>query len=221
MKGIQKLLLIILIIVIPVLITTYAFRFTAFDEKYYFRFYEKYDIYSQFQTKEEVNNNTILLLDYLKGKAPLDTEFFNEKEKLHLVDVKAIMSGLNIASYVSLLAFLFILLHLRRTKHFDYVFKGFLYGGLLTLVLIGIFIIMLATSFHSVFISFHQIFFNNDLWQLDPATDNLIVLFPNAFFYNIAIKIMLSSVITGAIFAGFGLLFKYYRMHRKQRFSHR
>lgn len=220
MEGIRTFLLIILVITIPVLITAYAFRFTAFDEKYYFRFYEKYHIYSQFGSKEEVNENTIVLLDYLKGEDQLTTDFFNEKEKQHLADVKNIMKSLITLSYVSLFLFLMIIIYFRAIRNHDLIFRGFLYGGMLTLALLGIFIALLVIDFHSVFLSFHYLFFNNNLWQLDPATDNLIVMFPNAFFYNIAVKILVSSIVTGAIFTAFGVLFKYFKKHSIRGISH-
>jgi uncharacterized membrane protein len=34
------------------------------------------------------------------------------------------------------------------------------------------------------------LFFNNDLWLLDPATDVMINMFPEEFFYDMAIGIV-------------------------------
>ena len=38
---------------------------------------------------------------------------------------------------------------------------------------------------------FHQIFFDNDLWILDPATDLLINIVPEPFFMDTALYIVL------------------------------
>ena len=51
-----------------------------------------------------------------------------------------------------------------------------------------------------MFLKFHEISFNNNLWLLNPETDNLIKLFPLEFFYDFVLKIVLYSVIASIIF---------------------
>ena len=43
---------------------------------------------------------------------------------------------------------------------------------------------------------FHHIFFNNNLWILDPAEDYMIRMLPEGFFYDMVMRI-------GSIFAVF------------------
>ena len=67
--------------------------------------------------------------------------------------------------------------------------------------LIGIIIAMaalagiIALNFEKAFITFHHIFFDNDLWLLDPDTDNLINIVPQTFFSDICIRIGIIFII--------------------------
>lgn len=55
--------------------------------------------------------------------------------------------------------------------------------------------VMVASDFNKYFFLFHEIFFNNDLWLLDPATDLMIRMLPEEFFADMLIRI-------GSIFVG-------------------
>lgn len=46
-------------------------------------------------------------------------------------------------------------------------------------------------DFNGFWTTFHQLFFTNDLWLLNPATDLMINLFPEAFFSHLVIRILL------------------------------
>ena len=60
--------------------------------------------------------------------------------------------------------------------------------GLLLVLLLGLAFI-LATDFSNAFVTFHHIFFDNDLWILDPMVDMLINIVPEGFFYDTAMRI--------------------------------
>ena len=49
--------------------------------------------------------------------------------------------------------------------------------------------LLIASDFSRYFIVFHHIFFNNDLWILNPATDLLINIVPEPFFADTAFRI--------------------------------
>lgn len=48
---------------------------------------------------------------------------------------------------------------------------------------------VISTDFTKYFVIFHKIFFDNDLWILDPATDLLINIVPEPFFMDTAARI--------------------------------
>ncbi|WP_071131106.1 TIGR01906 family membrane protein [Enterococcus timonensis] len=43
---------------------------------------------------------------------------------------------------------------------------------------------LMALGFDQFFVSFHQVFFNNDDWLFDPATDPIIMALPEEFFMH-------------------------------------
>ena len=53
----------------------------------------------------------------------------------------------------------------------------------------------MSIDFYKYFTIFHEIFFSNDLWQLEPAKDRLINMFPEAFFSDIAFKIVFYYIV--------------------------
>ena len=52
-------------------------------------------------------------------------------------------------------------------------------------VLVGVLSLM---DFDALWTHFHQIAFRNDLWQLDPSKDYLIMLFPEPFWFTATLR---------------------------------
>jgi uncharacterized membrane protein len=56
--------------------------------------------------------------------------------------------------------------------------------------------------FDNFFIFFHKVLFANDYWQLDAATEKLIVIFPPELFRDLAIRLGGTlAIITGVVLA--------------------
>lgn len=128
-------------------------------------------------------------------------EFFNEREIAHMVDVKELFMGGLWIRRIGLLftaAFALGLLFWSR-DHADrkqmiktkvpYALclgTGIFFA--LALAIAG----LVSTNFHKYFFIFHYIFFDNDLWILNPATDMLINIVPEPFFVDTAVRIALA-----------------------------
>ncbi len=78
--------------------------------------------------------------------------------------------------------------------------KCFILGLAGFLILMAIFAMLCISDFTKYFTIFHEIFFDNDLWILDPRTDLLIRMLPEGFFADMVVRI-------GSIFAGFLVVF--------------
>ncbi len=193
----KKILLILLIINIIIFIILANFRFYIYNINYYDKEFSKLEIYEKYE-KNSVLENTKQLISYFKSNSLLTTEFFNQKEKLHLIDVKNLINKTIILFYISLV-FLIVLLLINKKE----LQKSFFYSGIF---LILITTILSLFQFSPIFIKFHQIFFNNDLWLLNPETDNLINLFPEQFFIDFVKKIFINSSIVGLVLIIFGFL---------------
>lgn len=136
-------------------------------------------------------------------------EFFNEKEKRHMVDVQGLFLGAirlrrcAIGFSALAAAFLFwkgqgaVLLRMLQWG------IGLFIGGIVGLALLA------ATDFTRYFTYFHLLFFDNDDWILDPETDLLINIVPEGFFRDTAYAIAgLFFAVSFLMWLGAGLLRK-------------
>jgi integral membrane protein (TIGR01906 family) len=113
-------------------------------------------------------------------------------------DVKELFKKGYIIKYLSLIIFivaLFISIKNKRWQIEKGLFKGmFIWWGLM----ISLFLFTLL-DFNKYFTYFHLIFFDNDLWLLDPETDLLIQMLPEEFFISIFKRIVLLFSLSLAI----------------------
>ena len=119
-------------------------------------------------------------------------EFFNEREIAHMEDVRALfLKGLLVRRIMAVLAVSLILfMALRRKKDTIYILARSFQAVSAVLAAIALALgVLISTDFTKYFTIFHQIFFDNDLWILDPATDLLINIVPEPFFVDTALYI--------------------------------
>ena len=76
--------------------------------------------------------------------------------------------------------------------------------------------LVISTDFTKYFVIFHHIFFNNDLWMLNPDTDLLINIVPEPFFMDTAARIAATyGVSVLAVFA-ICLIILYYKTSARE-----
>ncbi len=208
----EKLLLLVLAVTIIAFFVLASFRSALYDEKWYYREYEKLGVYAQVN-ESTAGDATDSLLGYLRGKNELSS-FYNEKEQGHMRDVKALIGSVNAYYYISLVGIvvLFLLLYFSNRKAFlrNMTRLFILIGAVMLLSFLVLY--LLQSMFSSAFTGFHLLFFDNDLWLLDPATDNMILLFPEQFFLDITARIVLHSLLSGLALGVIGaLVWRYWR----------
>ena len=74
------------------------------------------------------------------------------------------------------------------------VIRGVALMGILVVV-VGIFAL---AGFDTLFLRFHQLAFTNDLWQLDPRRDYLVIIFPQGFWFDATMRVVALTV-AGAV----------------------
>ena len=112
---------------------------------------------------------------------------FNQREIVHLKDVKGLVwLDYRVLAGASLYVLGYALLgfFLSRPKYRRFLAKGVLGGSALTLGLMLALGLGTIFSFEQLFLQFHLLSFTNDFWQLDPAQDYLIMLFPQGFWFD-------------------------------------
>lgn len=205
MKQTQKISAVIMMfLLIGVLLLT-SFQVAIYGDsqyRFYEREYKKYQVADSLNmTMDNIMDVTDQMMAYLIGnKAELSIitdvdgetqDFFNEQDRFHMGEVKNLfLGGLKIRN-IMLVAVLLILILLAARKadmikllpRAYFVTLGI--TGVITIVLGGLF----ASDFDKYFRIFHEIFFDNDQWMFDPATDYMIRMLPEGFFYDFVFRI--------------------------------
>lgn len=205
MKQTQKISAVIMMfLLIGVLLLT-SFQVAIYGDsqyRFYEREYKKYQVADSLNmTMDNIMDVTDQMMAYLIGnKAELSVitdvdgetqDFFNEQDRFHMGEVKDLfLGGLKIRN-IMLVAVLLILILLAARKadlikllpRAYFVTLGI--TGVITVVLGGLF----ASDFDKYFRIFHEIFFDNDQWMFDPATDYMIRMLLEGFFYDFVFRI--------------------------------
>ena len=132
-------------------------------------------------------------------------ELFNQREVVHLKDVK----GLIWLDYWVLLGTLLYALTYagfsffwRKRRYWRRLAWGVVGGGGVTLALMLALGLGILLGFDQLFLQFHLISFTNELWQLDPTRDYLIMLFPQGFWFDATLFCTLATVIGAVVLGG-------------------
>lgn len=179
---------------------------------YYEREYERYQVTEVVGMEmEDLLDVTREMMAYLRGNREdlhvpaivngQAREFFNEREISHMEDVRGLfLGGLLIRRICVITAILCVAVLLALKAKVGIILPRAICGGtgLFFAAVCGL-AALISTDFTKYFVIFHQIFFDNDLWLLDPRTDLLINIVPEPFFVDTAANI-------AVIFAGSVLL---------------
>lgn len=203
-----KLFSVVLAVLFPFIVFVSAIEGAVFDKAFYMQ---------QMEANKVIENTGIYppdmelvvseILNYLKGSrenfdiqarlAPGNAKqvvnyvsIFNEKEITHMDDVRDILILFLMLRDIAMVLVLIAFLVLLKKDPFA-VIKALFYGSV---TFMGVFIIIggcFLFNFNDTFILFHQLFFANDLWIMDPSTDRLIWIVPEPFFFNLIGRMVL------------------------------
>jgi integral membrane protein (TIGR01906 family) len=126
-----------------------------------------------------------ITLTVVKDGAPF--ELFNQREVIHLKDVKGLIRldyRLLLGTLIYVLAYAGLSLLWQRKRHWRRLAWGLVGGGSITLALMLALGVGMLFNFDQLFWQFHLISFANEFWLLDPTTDYLIMLFPEGFWFD-------------------------------------
>ena len=194
-------------IIAALLITSFEIAMYS-DFSVYQEEYEKYDVLSDLDmTMDEVMYVTHDMMDYLRGNGDTlsvittvegrEQDFFNEQDRFHMAEVRDLfIGGLNIrlgACAAVVLCIVFLLISRADIKKI--IPRSYWIALGITGIAVALIGIAAVVDFNAVFVQFHHIFFDNDLWIFDPAEDYMIRMLPEGLFYDMVMRI-------GAIFVG-------------------
>tara|TARA_B100000700_G_scaffold73625_1_gene82142 strand:- start:6549 stop:7238 length:690 start_codon:yes stop_codon:yes gene_type:complete len=187
------------------LILTISFEIITFSDWIYeFNWGRNNISYKSNLTNNELDQVSNQIKDYFKNddeKISINIErdksvnLFNQREIDHMVDVKNLIKFTLLFERISLVIIFFTLIissYINGLKEIQrilikIIYKSFIiWSGIILLIILG-----MVVNFNYTFTLFHKIFFRNDLWILDPRSDYLLIMFPERFFLEICIIILL------------------------------
>ena len=201
------------ILCLPLLLVTASIGWTVNSSWLYQYGFKKYNVSQTTQLNEaELEKTATGLINYfnsneeyinltvIKDGKPL----FNEREIIHLKDVK----GLIRLDYWVLLGTLLYALSYAGVslwrKDRRQLASVAVWGSGLTLGLMLVLGAGILLNFNQLFLQFHLLSFTNELWQLDPSKDYLIMLFPRGFWYDTTLFCALATTVGAIILGGVG-----------------
>jgi integral membrane protein (TIGR01906 family) len=186
------------VIALPVLMITSAIRFAFNEEEVYYYSISTFDAPAETGVSEsELRRASRELIAYFNSSDPAvrirvevdgqEEQLFSPREVRHLEDVKELMS---VTFFAQELALGYVLVYVVGV--FIWSSEGSLrslagqalIGCALTVAILAAIALLAASGFESSWEGFHELFFANDLWQLDPDTDRLIQMFPEEFWFR-------------------------------------
>ncbi len=121
--------------------------------------------------------------------------FYNPNERAHLRDVRAVFAGVRLASVVAALVMVLAGLGVER-RHL----------GRAVLVAAGLVLLLgaaAAVAFEPLFLLFHQVFFPQGNFLFDPSRDNLVLVYPEAYWLGVTLRLGATVVLLALAVAAF------------------
>ncbi|HEX3243801.1 MAG TPA: TIGR01906 family membrane protein [Chloroflexota bacterium] len=152
----------------------------------------------------------------VEAQTPSGTrQLFNTREVQHMDDVRKLMmmffrvqplAGVILIGTIALAVLLF------RREAISVV-QAMIYAGVAFTLFLALIVGGLSMlDFESLFIQFHMLSFSNDLWQLDPRTDYLLILYPEPFWLDTTLRIAWMTLIELLALAGAAWLLPHWKM---------
>ena len=199
----------LIVLIVPLLLVTTNVRLVA-DSPYLYSYgFQKYGIESvtgiemgQLELAGEKirdyfsNDQDYLVIDIERHGQKIKN-LYNQREILHMKDVKNLIQLIYSIQIWSLLLFITLILIgflSKRLRKFSNVIDPISWGGGLTLGIAAVVGILSLFGFQRLFLFFHLVSFDNDLWILDPTRDYLIMMFPQGFFFDATVFIVVLTL---------------------------
>ena len=157
------------------------------------------------------SNDRSALLDVRVTVGGQSQPLFNEREVGHMLDVKRLFQFF---FRVHELAFVYIAVYVTaiylwtRERAMRRLAQQALVGGIVTAVALAVSAVEVLVGFDQLFTAFHLLSFANDLWQLNPATDRLVQMFPQGFWFEVSLAVGVLTIVEGGLvgLAGYSYL---------------
>lgn len=139
-------------------------------------------------------------LDIIAPVNGVDEIIFEGREVAHMVDVKNIFMFMERMRIILVVLLFLEVVYLYFSKAgFKYFAKALVVAGGLAIAIAIFMGALVMLDFSKYFVRFHEIFFTNDLWLLNPKTDILIQMLPLDFFIDITTAIVTTFLMVNIV----------------------
>ena len=207
LKALTAIGTVIFVICIPALLLTTDLRFAINDVRLYEYGFNKYEASAATGLdREELVGVADQLISYFNSDEEfVNIDLFEQREVAHLKDVKGLVRlvyHLQLATLAYIVLYVAVNFALKRGAFWRGLAKRLIWGSWTTVALLAVLGLWAAVGFESLFLWFHLVSFSNELWQLSPG-DNLLLMFPQGFFNDAALFVaggaILEAIIIGAV----------------------
>ena len=153
------------------------------------------------------SNDHNSLLDIRVAIQGQSQPLFSEREVQHMLDVKRLFQfffRLHELSFVYLVVYVSAVYLWSRERSMRHLGDQAFLGGIITCVALLFAAVSMLFGFDRIFTAFHELSFANNFWQLDPATDHLVQMFPMGFWFDVCMFVGFLTILEGALIAGAG-----------------
>ena len=124
---------------------------------------------------------------------------FTSDETTHMADVRGVFRG---AEYAAALALFVVVFRVQRARRRGDALRLVRAGALTAAGIVAIIGVAAAVAFDPLFLLFHDVFFPQGNFLFDPATSNLIRLYPEWYWQGITAGVGLSFIAVAVLVAG-------------------
>ncbi len=153
-------------------------------------------------SRDEIKENYDALIDYsspfYQGELHFPTLPASEHGLVHFEEVKNIFTAFYLMAAAALA--LGVLVIIRKTRRNEYGYL--LTSSIMAIALPSLLALLLSIDFDRAFVVFHELFFENDYWLFDPATDPVILILPDTFFLHCALMIIALVILMSLLSLG-------------------
>ena len=221
---------IVFVVCLPVLLLTAVIAVEVNSSLLYTHGFEKYDV------RQSLAENGLNLTDddmagiargfihyfnsseeYISLTVQQNNEtvaLFNNEEIIHFKDVKKLFRfdyNVLLGTFCYCLLFTLVGIFWKKGKNRNNLAGDTIKGSVLSLGLMLLLGIGALVDFDSLFYQFHLLVFTNSFWS---AEGNMLLLFPDGFWYDAAVYIVIAIALLAVILGGISWAYLHY--HRKR-----
>ena len=204
-----KIISAVIALLIPIILFGFNFSSIAFDRSLYKEEFSKHKVYTSLKNydAEKINDEVLNYLKNGKNNNVIENDFFNEREKRHLLDVRNLVQGVlsiyhfSIALFLLSVIILFLLMNLNFRDVSGKLLVILTFGSLLAFLSAGLVYLPSSLDFDFAFDAFHKTFFSPGTYSFNPQFEGIVVMYPENLFLDLLVR-----MIFGIIFSS-GMLF--------------